>query len=96
MWEKIKFMASSVWAFIEPTVKVLLTEAGRLAMRSALAAVRVAAERENLTGKEKFALAVDLVQTDLVAKGKTLLIRHVNKIVELAYEKYLEEDKPQG
>jgi hypothetical protein len=86
MWAKIKFMASSVWAFIEPTVKVLLTEAGRLAMRSALVAVRVAAEKENLSGKEKFALAFDLVQADLVAKGKTLLVRHINKVVELAYE----------
>lgn len=87
MWEKIKFVTSSVWDFIKPTVIFLLTAAGKAAMKSAAIAVRAAAERSDLGGKEKAALAFDLIKTDLTTQGIDLLDRHINKAVELAYER---------
>lgn len=91
MWERLKLITGQIWDFIAPTVKMLLTAAGKAAVRSALAAVRVAASREELSGKEKFAFAFDLVQEDLRAQGLSLMTRHLNKIIELAYEKFASE-----
>lgn len=89
MWNRFKVITGIIWDFVAPTVKVLLTEAGRMAMSSALAAVRIAAEKDNLTGREKFEWVFRVVQEDLLSKGRTLLTRHINKIIEMAYERFL-------
>lgn len=91
MWDRIKLITGQIWAFIAPTVKMLLTAAGKAAIASATTAVRVAAVQETLSGKEKFAFAFDMVQKDLQAQGLSLLTRHLNKVIELAYEKFIDD-----
>jgi len=92
MWERFKLITGQVWDFIAPTVKMLLTSTGKLAIATSLVAVRAAAAREELSGKEKFEFVFELVQAELASKGKTMLVRHINKIIELAYEKYASDE----
>jgi len=89
MWTRLKVITGYIWDFIRPTVQLLVSDAGHLAMNAALTAVSAAAKQTDISGREKFELAFKLVQSDLQKKGIVMLTRHLNSIIELAYEKYL-------
>ena len=52
MFEKIKFLASSMWSFLRPLIKVFLSEIGPVLAQAATAAVQAAAVKA-INGSEK-------------------------------------------
>jgi len=87
MWEKIKFLASSLWDFFRPMIRQFLTMIGPLLATAAQAAVAAAAAKAiSSTEKKDFAykqivLAMEMQGMEL---GKDFTGRMVNAAIEAA------------
>ena len=91
-FEKVKLLASSVWDFIAPFVKIFLTKAGQLLAKSAIMAVQaVAISMEEASGSDKrdaaFGLIVDDLKRQGVVIGAEITTSLINAAIEAAVQK---------
>jgi hypothetical protein len=87
--EKIKFLFSSLFAFLLPTIQAAMTAVGQVATASAQAAVVRAEETYGPGhGQEKFKMAYSMVKTDVENAGWTIGVNVgidlINRTLELA------------
>lgn len=86
MWDAIKLYMSKIWAFVKPTVMILLSEIGQRALAIAVDAVKDIA-LQDLTNDEKRAAAFDTIRKTLEAEGKTAGKSIINLAIELAVQR---------
>jgi hypothetical protein len=70
MWEKLKILSSSVWTFLLPFVRQMISKSGTILAAAALEAVKAVAS--NLTGatnNEKRDLAFNSIVRNLESQG---------------------------
>ena len=84
--EKIKFLMSNLWLFLQPFIKVLMNQAGQILIRSAINAVATVANRE-LGNEAKRELAFAIITTDLANAGIKLATSTINAALEAAVVK---------
>jgi hypothetical protein len=68
MWEKIKFMASGMWDFLRPLIRVFLSAIGPVLAQAASTAVQVAATKA-ITSAEKKDNAYSAIVVELEKQG---------------------------
>ena len=90
MWEKLKIMGSSVWTFLLPFVRQMITQSGQILANVALQAVRDAMARGG-TGADKRMFAFDKIVEDLkkqgIEAGKDIGISLINAAIEIAVQR---------
>ena len=84
MFEKLKFLSSSVWDFLRPLIAILLSSVGPILIEAATNAVLAAQQIPNATGDEKRAAATKAVVEVLTKKGFEVGVAVVNAAVENA------------
>jgi hypothetical protein len=92
MWEKIKFLASSMWEFLKPFIKIFLTDFGPVLAAAAMAAV--VATESNLTGatgidKRNAAYAQIVKELELkgIVLGTQVTVSMINAAIEAAVQR---------
>lgn len=91
MWDKIKFFFTEAWAFLKPFATQLLTNSGKILLKSAMAAVTaVAANMGDSSGADKRDAALKLILADLEQAGIALALSTVNAALEAAVVKLKE------
>jgi carbohydrate-selective porin OprB len=85
MWEKIKFLASSLWDFFRPMIRQFLTAVGPALTAAATAAVTVAAHKE-ISSAEKRQGAYAQILLELEKQGLQLGIDFTSRMVNAAIE----------
>ena len=98
MWERLKFIGSSIFDFCLPFMKQMMKASGPILAKAALAAVKiVAAHYQGKTSNEKRDAALDIVISDLksqgIVVGKDIGMSLVNTALEVAYQKFKESSK---
>ena len=87
MWEKLKFLASSLWDFFRPLIRQFLTAIGPALAAAAEAAVAAAASKA-ITSTEKrdfaFKQIVLALEKQGLALGRDYTARMVNAAIEVA------------
>jgi len=83
--DKLKFLFSSVWEFLFPLIKILMTDAGAVLSKAAADAVSTVAvtfaDKDGATKREE---AFKMIVATLTAAGITLSKRFVNAALEAA------------
>lgn len=85
MWDAIKLYMSKLWSVIKPSVMILLSEVGQMAMSIAVDIVKDLATQD-LSSSEKREAAFDGVKEQLEASGKTAGNSLINLVIELAVQ----------
>lgn len=96
MWEKIKIISSSVWSFVLPFLRQLLSKAGPILAAAALEAVKiVASNASGATDSQKRDMAFRIIGDKLKAEGIAIGIdvstALVNAALEIAVLKFKSE-----
>lgn len=87
MWEKVKFLASSMWTFLRPLIRVFLASIGPLLATAAQSAVAAAAAKAiSSTEKRDFAFKEIVLQLERQGfkQGEDFTGRMVNAAIEAA------------
>lgn len=84
--EKLKFLMSGLWSFLQPIIKVFLSDIGPVLISAATAAVAEMAATDK-TGDEKKAAAVAAVTSALTSQGVTVATHLINTTIETAVAK---------
>jgi len=85
MWDKMKFFLSDIWIFLQPFVKQLLSDSGRILARSAIRAVTIVAQTMTAAdGKDKRQAAFDLILMDMKSSGIEIGTSMINAALEAA------------
>jgi hypothetical protein len=87
MWEKMKFLASSLWSFFRPLIRQFLTTIGPFLAAAATAAVQAAASKAiSSTGKKDFAYKQIVLELESMGfqMGADFSARMVNAAIEAA------------
>lgn len=87
IWEKIKAVTSSVWDFLQPIVKIFVTEAGKVLMQIAIDVVKSLATNRDMSGSEKRDAAFKMISSELETKGIQVGVSITNLAIEMAYQK---------
>lgn len=92
MWEKMKLVMSSMFDFVLPFLRQLMTAAGPALAQAALAAVAVAAASAGgTTSNEKRDMAYRQIANDLkmqgIQVGVDVTTSMINAALEVAYQK---------
>lgn len=91
MWEKFKIISSSIWAFVLPFLRQLMSKAGPILAAAALSAVKaVAANATGASNPEKQKLAFEAIVSDLQRQGINVGVdvgtSMINAAIEVAYQ----------
>jgi hypothetical protein len=87
MWERIKIVTSSIWAFVLPFLRQLLTQAGPVLMTSAMTAVKLIADNGlGSSGEQKRDMAFRAIAADLQAKGIEIGVQVTTSMINAAIE----------
>ncbi|GEM_PF-5646076 len=87
MWEKVKFLASSLWTFFRPMIKQFLTAVGPILTVAATAAVEAAAAKAISSAEKRdgaYAEIVLALEKKGFELGKDFTARMVNSAIEAA------------
>jgi len=88
MFEKMKFILSELWSFLQPLIRHLLSDAGTILAQAAMAAVTaVAAEMSGASNEEKRQAAFEKILDDLKTSGIQLGASVINAALEAAVVK---------
>lgn len=92
MWDRLRIITSSIWQFVLPFLRQMMTKAGPVLATSALAAVKLVAENLNdKSGAEKRDLAFATIKSDLASKGVEIGVQvstsMINAAIEMAVQK---------
>lgn len=93
MWEKIKILTSSIWAFILPFVRQLMSAVGPILAQAAIAAVTNAATNAGASNAEKRDAAFNDIVTSLEAQGIKLGVDITTSLINAAIEVALQKLK---
>jgi hypothetical protein len=86
MWEKIKFIGSAAWDFLQPFIKLLLSQIGPILTQAAMEAVKIAASTDmDNTTKRDFAFGE--IKANLTKQGISVLDSVINLAIEAAVTK---------
>lgn len=88
--DKLKFLMSGLWSFLQPIIKVFLSDIGPVLISATTAAVAQLAN-ENMTGEQKKEAAFAAVQNALIAEGATVATHVINTTIETAVAKLKSE-----
>ena len=87
LWETVKTIFSSMWPVIWPSVKIVLTEAGRYTLQTAVNIVKQVQEEMPLgSGSEKAAVAFARISAVLVSQGISVSTAIIKLAIEYAYQ----------
>jgi len=90
--DKVKFLMSSIWEFLLPLIRVLMTNGGEVLAKAASDSVRIVAVTcTDKTGAEKREVAFKMILATLTAAGITLSKTFVNAALEAAVVKMKEK-----
>jgi hypothetical protein len=85
---KIKFIMSGMWVFLQPFIKVLLTQGGTILMTACMDAVRsVATDMQGQPGAVKRDAALGLITQRLASEGVKMASSVINLALEAAVVK---------
>lgn len=92
MWEKVKIINSSIFAFVLPFLRLMLSQAGPILAAAATQAVTaVASHAMSATNEEKRNLAFESIARDLerqgIKVGVDVGVSMINAALELAVVK---------
>lgn len=90
MIDKIKFIASGLWDFLAPFIRILLSQFGRILAEAAMEAVRLMAE-SGMSGAEKREQAFKIIEQTIKAKGMQASATVINMAIEAAVLKLKDE-----
>lgn len=85
MWEAIKLYMSKLWTVLKPSIMLLLSEVGQMAMSIAVDIVKDLATQD-LSNGEKRDAAFDAIKDQLKERGKTAGNSLINLVIELAVQ----------
>lgn len=89
MLDKMKFFLSEIWVFLQPFIKQMLTDSGKVLARSAMAAVTVVAQgMMGSANEEKRQAAFDLILQDMKVAGVEIGTATINAALEAAVVRY--------
>lgn len=87
MFEKLKIMMSSVWTFVLPFFKMMMSQAGPILAQAALAAVQaVAANASGATDAQKRDMAFKEIVRDLEKQGIRIGVEVSTSLINAAIE----------
>jgi len=87
MWERIKIVSSSIWVFVLPYLRMLLSKAGPILAAAALEAVKVvAANASGATDDQKRNLAFQAIGESLKTQGIAIGVDVSTALVNAAIE----------
>lgn len=87
MWERIKIVTSSIWVFVLPYLKMLMSKAGPILAAAALEAVKVvAANASGATDDQKRNLAFQAIGESLKVQGIAIGVDVSTALVNAAIE----------
>lgn len=81
--DKIKFMLSSIWVFLLPFIKILMSRSGQILAEAAMKAVQTMANRD-LDNSQKRDAAYKMIVLDLKNSGLGMATSVVNAALEAA------------
>ena len=84
--DKIKFLLSGLWVFLQPIIKILLSTYGPILIKAATSAVEAMA-KTNLPGEQKKDEAFKAIEGALIKEGITATTSVINMVIELAVAK---------
>jgi hypothetical protein len=83
--DKLRFLMSGLWVFLQPFIRVLLTQGGTLLIQASMQAVTaVAMDMKDAPGAEKRSVAFDMIRKQLIDKGIDLATVEINAALEAA------------
>jgi len=85
MWEKIKFLTSSLWEFFRPMIRLFLTAIGPALASAATAAVETAAKKA-IASTEKRDVAYKEIVLAMEKQGLRLGVDFTSRMVNQAIE----------
>ena len=92
LWETIKSIFSEMWPVIWPSIKIVLTDAGKYTLATAINVVKqVQEEMPNATGQEKASVAFARISEILVAQGISVGTSIIKLAIEYAYQHMVAE-----
>jgi hypothetical protein len=87
MFEKLKIISSSIWTFVLPFLRLMLSKAGPILAQAALAAVQaVAANASGASSSQKRNQAFELISADLRNQGIKVGVDVSTALVNAAIE----------
>jgi hypothetical protein len=86
LWAKMKFLTSELWDFLQPTVKLLASQMGQMAIPIAMATIQ-AYTNSDLTSAQKHDICVGAITKELTTNGMTYAMKDVNTIIETALKR---------
>ena len=92
LWNTIKAIFSEMWPAIWPSVKLMLTEAGKYTLATAINVVKkVQEDMPTATGAEKAAAAFAQISAILVSQGISVASGVIKLAIEYAYQHMVAE-----
>lgn len=92
LWNTIKAIFSQMWPAIWPSVKIMLTEAGKYTLATAINVVKkVQEDMPTATGAEKAAAAFAQISAILVSQGIQVGTGMIKLAIEYAYQHMVAE-----
>lgn len=86
MWEKMKILMSTVWEFLLPFFRQMMTESGQILANVAMNAVTAVAKGE-LSDSDKRTAAFNIIISQLEKQGIELGTSLINAAIEAAVQK---------
>lgn len=86
--EKLRFILSSLWSFLAPFIRQLMSDSGILLAQAAMSAVSaVASTMNDASGEAKRNQAFNLILSDLTKLGIEMAASTINAAIEAAVVK---------
>lgn len=88
IWNKVKIIMTDAWVFIEPFVKLFVSQSGKIVLQSAVSAVQIVADTMNdADGNKKREKAFELIVEDLKRAEVEIGTSIINSAIEVAVQK---------
>lgn len=92
LWETIKSIFSEMWPIIWPSIKIVLTDAGKYTLATAINVVKQVQDEMPLgSGSEKAAVAFARISAILVSQGIQVSTAIIKLAIEYAYQHMVAE-----
>ena len=89
--DKLKFLMSGLWSFLQPIIKVFLSEIGPILISTATAAV-AEMSKTGMTGEQKKEAAFNAIKAALIKDGIKVASHIINTTIETAVAKLKVEE----
>ena len=89
--DKLRFLMSELWLFLQPIIKVFLSDIGPILISTATAAV-AEMSKTDMTGAEKKEAAFNAIKSALMKEGIKVASHIINTTIETAVAKLKVEE----